>query len=300
MNLRRLKYFLCVVETGQVTAAAARLHIAQPALSRQLKTLERELKLELFEPRGTGLALTQAGREFTALARRLVAEAETTELAVSALRTGYVPRLTLAATPASTRTFLAPFIATTRAHDPALFIRTAGHYELAGLLDSGIDMIVSPTSKAPGLETADLLTASVMAHVAADHPWAQEQRTSVELAELCEHALVVPSPASVSRGVLETAVNAEGLSMRLLGENDEGLIVLALAASGHAVGLSTEWGPFGTCTVPVLSHGEPLGFPLHAAWKPEHFAAGTIASVAARLRAYVREQGLGTHSQTAK
>ena len=43
---------------GTVTAAAEQLHVAQPALSRQIKTLERELKLTLFEPQGSRLALT--------------------------------------------------------------------------------------------------------------------------------------------------------------------------------------------------------------------------------------------------
>ncbi|MFJ1614124.1 LysR family transcriptional regulator [Streptomyces sp. NPDC088249] len=62
MNCRRL-LFLAVTEAGTVTAAAT-LHVAQPGLSRQLKTLEREVRMTLFEPRGNRLVLTPSGRAF--------------------------------------------------------------------------------------------------------------------------------------------------------------------------------------------------------------------------------------------
>jgi len=48
MNLTRLQYFLAVASTGTVTAAAAQLRVAQPAVSRQLQQLEHELGMELF------------------------------------------------------------------------------------------------------------------------------------------------------------------------------------------------------------------------------------------------------------
>ncbi|MFD4858509.1 LysR family transcriptional regulator [Streptomyces atratus] len=54
MNYRRLLYFLAVVEAGTITSAAATLHVAQLGLSRQLKTLERELRMTLFSRAATG------------------------------------------------------------------------------------------------------------------------------------------------------------------------------------------------------------------------------------------------------
>ena len=103
MNLRRLQYFLAVVDAGTVTAAAERIHIAQPALSRQIKTLENELKLRLFEAQGNKLALTPAGRAFIPAARRLMLETQSLEDAADALRTGRVATLVAAATAASVR-----------------------------------------------------------------------------------------------------------------------------------------------------------------------------------------------------
>lgn len=61
MELRVLRYFLYVAEEGSITKAAARLHLTQPTLSRQLKQLEEELHCRLFERNTKGLRLTEAG-----------------------------------------------------------------------------------------------------------------------------------------------------------------------------------------------------------------------------------------------
>lgn len=62
MNLKRLGYFVTIVEEGQITRAANKLHMAQPPLSQQLKLLEEELGVLLFERIGRKLALTEPGK----------------------------------------------------------------------------------------------------------------------------------------------------------------------------------------------------------------------------------------------
>ena len=61
MTPRQLKYFLRIAEFGSFTKAAAVLHIAQPALSRQIQQLESDLGVPLFIRLDTGVALTEAG-----------------------------------------------------------------------------------------------------------------------------------------------------------------------------------------------------------------------------------------------
>src|SRR6201987_1735475 len=62
MDFRQLKTFSCVAELGSLSKASDTLRIAQPALSRQIKLLEHELRAELFTRNGRGMVLTEAGR----------------------------------------------------------------------------------------------------------------------------------------------------------------------------------------------------------------------------------------------
>ena len=62
MNLKQLEYFVQVAELGSFSKAAGVLEVAQPALSRQIRALETELKQQLFARNGRGVALTDAGK----------------------------------------------------------------------------------------------------------------------------------------------------------------------------------------------------------------------------------------------
>lgn len=64
MEMRQIRYFQCVAQELSFTKAAARLHIAQPPLSRQIRQLEEELGVELFERLGRSIRLTDAGKFF--------------------------------------------------------------------------------------------------------------------------------------------------------------------------------------------------------------------------------------------
>ena len=93
-----MEYFIAVVDHGSVTKAANALFIAQPSLSQAIRTLERELGVELFDRSGRQFELTEAGRTFEITARRVVrdiAAARERVAGVAALRAG---RLQLAAT----------------------------------------------------------------------------------------------------------------------------------------------------------------------------------------------------------
>lgn len=76
MNFRQLEYFLTVAETKNISAAARRIHMAQPPLSRQLQLLEEELDTQLFLRSNKGIELTDAGRSLYLEARKLFAKVE--------------------------------------------------------------------------------------------------------------------------------------------------------------------------------------------------------------------------------
>ena len=76
MELYQLRTFVAVAEEGHLTRAAERLHLSQPAVSGQIKALEQEFDVRLFERSPTGMTLTVAGRELLAAAERVLTAAE--------------------------------------------------------------------------------------------------------------------------------------------------------------------------------------------------------------------------------
>ena len=87
MELRQIRYFIAVAETGNLGAAARKLHISQPPVTRQIHKLEREIGGDLFVRTPKGVELTDAGRAFLVEARAIIAQ---TELAVDRSRAAHL------------------------------------------------------------------------------------------------------------------------------------------------------------------------------------------------------------------
>src|SRR5262245_55176497 len=113
MELRHFRYFVAVAEEQNVTRAAARLRVSQPPLSRQIRDLEDELGVALFERSAKSVRLTEAGRVFLEEARAVLSRAEEAAQTVKAvaggkrgeLHVGYAPSLTVELLPQALRTF---------------------------------------------------------------------------------------------------------------------------------------------------------------------------------------------------
>ena len=86
MNLDRLTTFLAAAEDLNFTQAARRLHLSQPAVSQQIKELEEDLGVILFERRGRGLLLTPAGDRLRALAQPVLREVRQVRAEMGAFR----------------------------------------------------------------------------------------------------------------------------------------------------------------------------------------------------------------------
>src|SRR5438045_9647996 len=115
MELRHLRYFIGVAEGENVSRAALKLHVSQPALSRQIRDLEEELGFLLLERSAKSVRLTEAGRAFVTEARAVLQRAEDAVKAARAIATGgseelhvgYAPSLTARILPQTLRAFQA-------------------------------------------------------------------------------------------------------------------------------------------------------------------------------------------------
>lgn len=289
MNLRRIECFLAVVDAGTVTAAAAALHVAQPALSRQLQTLESELGLQLFDHQRNRLQLTPAGHELIGLARHLIDNARSVKAAAQSWSAGRVRRLKLAATPATVAGLIAPFITTLKADDPLLITQEARPVQLHEMLHSGTDMVISPTHMSEEFAHLRLGAVPLRAYVSADHHWARARKTEVSLAELVREPLLLHSTQSVARQELDMAMSRAGLAYGEVEECDQARTIQALACNGRGVGVVTDPPGFAGWHAKVRS-GEGdgyLGVTLHAAWNHQHYSTQTLGSLAQRLREFM-------------
>src|SRR5437870_5076913 len=118
MELRHLRYFIAVAEEENVSRAALKLHVSQPALSRQIRDLEDEIGFPLLERSAKSVHLTEAGRAFLPGAREVLQQAEQAVKTARAiaeggsgeLHVGYAPSLTARILPQTLRAFQAELL----------------------------------------------------------------------------------------------------------------------------------------------------------------------------------------------
>lgn len=123
MNLEQLRGFVAVAELGHFTRAAERLHLAQPSLSRQISTLERELEAEVFHRVRGNISLTPAGETLLPRARRMLADADAIRFEMAELAGLQRGRVSLGATPTLCISLVAEVLSAFHAAHPGIELR---------------------------------------------------------------------------------------------------------------------------------------------------------------------------------
>lgn len=115
MDIRQLTYFMVIAEEGQITAAARRLHMAQPPLSQQMKALEEELGVQLLNREPRQVTLTDAGEILYRRARQIITLTDSTRREIADFKNGLRGTLTIGTVSSSGSVILSP--AMRRFHD---------------------------------------------------------------------------------------------------------------------------------------------------------------------------------------
>jgi DNA-binding transcriptional LysR family regulator len=170
-TLLQLKTFLTVADQGGFTAASRRLGLSQPAVSRAIATLERELGLPIFVRRRDGLSLTEAGLVALPHAREAVRQMTLMRTEVAGLGGDVTGTLSLASLPTATATFVAPQLRTFSRRHPGVTIRLleGSEEEVRDWLDQGVVEAGVVSLPAKGLDAAVLGNQDMVAVVPADN-----------------------------------------------------------------------------------------------------------------------------------
>lgn len=184
-ELRQLRYFVAVAEEGSVTRAAERLHLAQQSLSQQIRTLEAQLGVDLFERSHRGAALTDVGEVLLREARSVLAQAERAVDAVHRAARGEGGELRVGFLPSVANYLLPPVVRAFRERHPdvALRVEDAAIAELiAGVREGRLDAGLSRPPLVADLASEVILREPVAAVLPEDHRLAE--RSELALADL--------------------------------------------------------------------------------------------------------------------
>lgn len=247
MELRQLIYFVAVAEELSFTRAATRLRIAQPAVSQQVRRLERELRQELFDRSDRRIRLTTAGEIFLAHARTSLTAAQAGRNAMHSLGGELSGVLTVGTIPAPPRWLLERLRSFRARHPKVRFKITTGDPErLAELVSAaGLDLalvgVTGPRQPAGSsgrrlgvtLGSRPIDEEPLVVVTPPGHPLAR--REQVTLKKLGEAQLVTLSAGSGLRAVLESAFAAAGLDPDIAVEANAVHDLGALVAAGLGV-----------------------------------------------------------------
>lgn len=244
MNLRRLRYFVTVADERHFGRAAAKLLMAQPPLSQQIKVLEQELGLTLFNRSRRQVSLTREGEVLYPEAKRLVVEADLLEVrmrnlsigAEGTLRLGFVDSAAYAVMPRLVRAY--------RRRWPSVgqeLFNLSSDQQIdalaVGEIDVGIIRVIRPGAD---VRTRPVLDERLVAAVGADHRLFGQERTS--LAELAGDTFIgfsrTLSPSLFNE--LSAIFARSGLLYQPAVEVSSYSTVLGLVASGQGVGVVPE------------------------------------------------------------
>jgi DNA-binding transcriptional LysR family regulator len=274
MELRHLRYFIGVAEEENVSRAALRLHVSQPALSRQIRDLEEELGFLLLERSAKSVRLTDAGRVFLIEARAVLQRAEDAVKAARAIATGEHGELHVGYAPSLTARILPPALRAFQAELPTVRVRLhdlSTEEMLAGLREGRLQIafVVRLTpAMLRGLRFEELARDSICLAVAPNHSLAG--RRTVTLTEAAREPFITYSRKDYPEAHEMLAAMFAGLKTkpRIVEEHDSVSSLITAVESGAGVAVAPQ---SLTCTagprlklIPIVPAPEPLV--VGAAW----------------------------------
>jgi LysR family transcriptional regulator, nitrogen assimilation regulatory protein len=247
MNLKQLEYFVQVAELGSFSKAAVVLDIAQPALSRQVRSLETELHQQLFLRNGRGVTLTDPGKrlfDHSVAVLQLMAHARDD---LGASRNEPIGRVTIGLPPSMGRQLTLPLIDRFKKELPAARLAIVEglsthivEWVTTGRIDIGL--VYNPEAQ-PGLEITPLLQEQL--GLVGHAPRGKRKRAGLPplpMKELSHYPLIVPERVHAMRRLLDTQAALAGIKLDIAWEVSSVPSIIDLVCAGYGYAVLTASG----------------------------------------------------------
>ena len=237
MDLKQLEYFVRVAELGSFTRAATALNVAQPALSRQVRLLEVELRQNLLVRNGRGATPTEAGQVLLEHGRGILHQVERAREELGRVRAGLTGQVSLGMPPSVARVLTVPLTRAFRQALPEARLSISEGLSTAmqeGLQHGRLDIVMLyNANRASGIEVTPLVREELLL-VQARPPGLQEDPppAAIALRDVAALPLVIPSRPNAIRMHVESAMAQIGCQPLIALEIDGVPAILDLVADG--------------------------------------------------------------------
>lgn len=276
MDLKQLEYFLRVAELGSFTQASHALNIAQPALSRQIRMLEVELRQNLLNRNGRGVTTTEAGKLLLEHCRGILHQVDRAKEDMGRVQGALAGRVALGIAPSASKMMTVQLTRQFRKQLPNATLSISEglslvmqEWLLAGRLD--IALLYNP-SPSPGLELSPL-TNELLYLVGPRGPHPSDQ--PMPLRTLANIPLVIPNRPNTIRMLLESQMALIGCKPNIRLEIDGVPAILDLVADGAGYAVLTEHA--------ILTSAQPDLYHIRQIVQPELRSRLYLATASGRI-----------------
>lgn len=239
MNLRTLEYFVVLADELNFSHAAERLHIAQPALSQQIRGLERRLGTELVDRNHRPLRLTEAGNYLLAAGREILTSCEEATVGTREVGRGIRGWLSIGFTRSSMYSVLPPALKTFHRRFPQVELRLSEmvtEEQADALRDGRIQVgIGRQPAEIDGFRSRRLLSEPVVIVISADEPASEQD--SIAITDIADLPLILypKTPSARFAGFIESLYSDQGLASPARYRTHEIQTAIGLVAAGLGI-----------------------------------------------------------------
>lgn len=302
MELRQLEYFVAVVEEASFTRAAARVHVAQPGVSAQIRRLEAELGEPLLD-RGSraGVRVTAVGAAVLPFARAALAAVDGLRAAVDELQGVTRGRVGVGMVVGCPSLDVPALVAGFHARYPGVeiaLVEDTTDVLVAGLIDGSLDLalVALASGAGEGLAQRVIVAEPFVATVVGGSPLAG--LPSVALAALCADYELISLPAGTgARAALEECCRAIGVTPRVAFEASAPAMLLRLAEQGLGVAILPASTPTALAKVPIVDPS-PAGA-IALAWRADGPRSPAARALIEHAEGFLGAASSGSQADTA-